>query len=217
MRHLPGRPPHEGARLLDVGCGNGAFLQLAKAAGWDAQGVDFDPLALAAARARNLNVHEGGLEQFASHPEKFDWITCSHVIEHVHDPIRWLKDMHALLVPGGSLWLQTPNIDSIGHEKFGPDWRDLDPPRHLVLFNAKVLGELLKSLNFEVKMKNLPAMSAMSVYATSDALRANVPSIDIDEPGGMFKLRNVAPALRQAWLPNRSEFLTVIATKAIPA
>lgn len=60
LRHLPRSTG--GARVLDVGCGDGAFLEWARAAGWDAFGVDFDPAAVASARSRGLEVHCGTLE-----------------------------------------------------------------------------------------------------------------------------------------------------------
>ena len=54
------------------------------------------------------------------------------------------RGMYALLRPGGTLWLQTPNIDSWGYREFGADWRALDPPRHLCLFQVQGLCDTLR-------------------------------------------------------------------------
>jgi len=133
-RHLPPRPAG-GGRLLDVGCGNGGFLMLAKQAGWQVEGLDFDAGAVQAARSRGLDVHHGGIEVLEGRSTCYDVITLCHVIEHVHNPIATLRRLHALLKPGGVLWLDTPNLSSLGAVRFGPHWRGLEVPRHLVLFS----------------------------------------------------------------------------------
>jgi 2-polyprenyl-3-methyl-5-hydroxy-6-metoxy-1,4-benzoquinol methylase len=214
MRHLPRQLPRPGATLLDVGCGNGEFLAMARAAGWQVQGVDFDPLAVAAAHKRGLDVRQGGLEQVAHHAAHYDWITCSHVIEHVHDPVQWLQDMVKLLRPGATLWLQTPNIDSVGHEQFGADWRDLDAPRHLVIFNTRTLLQLFTRLGLTPRLHRLPILPAMATHATSEALREGrraTLSLRLTE---LLRMRYLAPALHQAWSVQHAEFITIMATKA---
>jgi SAM-dependent methyltransferase len=110
-RHLPKQPK---GRLLDVGCGNGDFLQFAQRAGWEAIGVDPDPKAVEIARARGLTVHLGTLETLQEPPESLQGITMNHVIEHVHDPRATLTRCYRLLKPGGWLWLETPNLRRAG-------------------------------------------------------------------------------------------------------
>lgn len=141
-RHLPPRPAGgRTARVLDVGFGDGRFLRFAAEAGWDAHGMEIDPKAVAAARASGLQVHQGdigaALARFG--PDSFDYLTMSHVIEHVHQPREALAAARALLRPGGTLWIETPNPESFGHRIFGDRWRDLDPPRHLCLSTREAL------------------------------------------------------------------------------
>jgi len=146
MRHLPRATP--GQRLLDVGCGNGTFLKRAQGAGWTVSGVDFDPGAVEAARQIGLDARHGDISAFEDEAGRFDVITLAHVLEHVHDPIAMLGACHRLLTPGGRLWIETPNIDAQGHRVFGPDWRGLEPPRHLVLFNLSGLTKALERTGF---------------------------------------------------------------------
>lgn len=142
--------PHPGARLLDVGCGNGDYLDFARAVGWSVVGVDFDPKAVSKARSRGLNVHDGSVEDLLSENRgTFDAITLSHVIEHVHDPKRLLGNCYDLLKPDGLLWIETPNIDSYGHRIYGRNWRGLEPPRHLALFTSNSLADLLGRAGFD--------------------------------------------------------------------
>ncbi len=133
--------PNKG-RMLDVGCGGGGVLKLAEECGWQAEGVDFDPDAVANARRKGLSVREGSLEDQHYPENSFDLVLMSHVIEHVHDPLGTLREIHRVLRPGGTLAVTTPNASSWGHRHFGRDWRGLEPPRHLQIFSSPNLREI---------------------------------------------------------------------------
>lgn len=139
------RLPSTSGRLLDVGAGNGLFLLRAKAAGWNVEGFEPDPVAAASARQNGLSMHEGKL---ASLSGEFDVVTTSHVIEHVHQPEEFLRNIFGLLRDGGTLWLATPNVHSLGHRWYGRSWLGLDPPRHLLVFSALALRNLLEKAGF---------------------------------------------------------------------
>ncbi|MDT8344353.1 MAG: class I SAM-dependent methyltransferase [Thermohalobaculum sp.] len=212
-RGLPRRRP-EGARLLDVGCGNGSYLDLACGCGWQAVGVDPDPKAVAAARARGFEVHHGGIEVFDGQSDLFDAITMSHVIEHLHDPAEVLRACHRLLRPGGYLWLETPNIASIGHRLFGPNWRGLEPPRHLVLFNHRALCRLLRHSGFAGVRPMPQRVAAPALYRASHRLR-NAVRIDDDLPlpAALRAQASLATAIGRLF-PARREFLSIFAQKS---
>ena len=146
-RHLPKAKP--GQTLLDVGCGNGIFLDFARHAGWQTLGIDFDPNAVACCLQKGLGVKQGGIEILADQSDRFDWITLSHVIEHVHHPLDLLAACHRLLKPGGQLWIETPNLNAQGYHDFGSAWHALDSPRHLVLFTRHSLIKALSAKGFE--------------------------------------------------------------------
>lgn len=167
-RHLPELP----GRLLDVGCGNGVFLLRAKEAGWDAQGIEPDPRAAAAAQRAGLDVVAGTLD---SCPDMglFDVVTTSHVIEHVHDPLAFLRHIHGRLRPGGQLWLATPNPDSLGHRLFGMDWRGLEPPRHMTVLSLPALRLLLGQAGFaQIRPRRRGRGSRYILHASRDAARS---------------------------------------------
>jgi 2-polyprenyl-3-methyl-5-hydroxy-6-metoxy-1,4-benzoquinol methylase len=90
----------------------------------------------------------GGIDALDGQAAIFDVITLSHVIEHVHDVGGTLRACHRLLKPGGRLWLETPNVAALGHKVFGVNWRGLEAPRHLVLFSAPALKQLLQDAGF---------------------------------------------------------------------
>jgi 2-polyprenyl-3-methyl-5-hydroxy-6-metoxy-1,4-benzoquinol methylase len=145
-RYLPRQQP--GALLLDVGCGNGEFLSKIRALGWHAVGLEFDPKACAVGSSRGLQIVRGSVPNTSFDSESFDAITLHHVIEHVHDPRAVLDELLGLLKPGGTIVLTTPNWQSYGASFFGPFWRGLEPPRHLVLFTPDALLSLVSDIGF---------------------------------------------------------------------
>jgi SAM-dependent methyltransferase len=146
VRHL--HVPREGGRVLDVGCGDGAFLVAMRAGGWSVQGIEPDPAAAGRAAQAGVPVIAAPLEEAELAAESFDAVTLNHVLEHFHDPVQALRICRALLRPGGRLWIATPNLGGRGHAVFGQDWIGLDPPRHLVLFDRSALTRAVESAGF---------------------------------------------------------------------
>lgn len=143
-RHLP-RPA---GRLLDVGCGNGAFLLRAREAGWNVQGIEPDPVAAGQALAAGLSIHARDISACGAPSGGFDVVTLSHVLEHLHDPASMLASCRDLLRPGGMLWLATPNIQGVGHRAYASAWFPLEPPRHLFLSSARQLETMCRAAGF---------------------------------------------------------------------
>jgi SAM-dependent methyltransferase len=96
--------------VLEVGCGDGALLARLRAAwaGVEAEGVDLDPSAVRAARARGLSVRQGS---HANVDRDYDVIVSTAVIEHVPDPIGFLRTLAERLTPGGALVVGLPTQD----------------------------------------------------------------------------------------------------------
>jgi SAM-dependent methyltransferase len=166
VRDLPF--PGGEARLLDVGCGSGAFLLALRETGWDVEGLEPDPRAAAIARACGLVVHEGTLANTAL--GRYDAVTLNHVLEHLPDPTAALRRCHEALHPGGLLWIAVPNLDSRGHRAYGRDWLGLDAPRHLVHFTASSLRHALQAAGFASEL--LPAGPSAWMLSHSERLRA---------------------------------------------
>jgi len=153
-RHLPTKTPSgKPLRVLDVGHGDGRFLKFVKEIGYEASGLEIDPKAVEQARAEQLDVHQGDIDAATSiwGDGYFDYITLSHVIEHVHDPRHVIGTASRLLKPGGKLWIECPNPNAQGLAYYGARWRDLDPPRHLCIPSLKALRMVAKEhgLNFD--------------------------------------------------------------------
>ncbi|MGQ9599812.1 MAG: class I SAM-dependent methyltransferase [Anaerolineae bacterium] len=142
------QPP---GRLLDVGCADGAFVAFAREQGWDAYGVELNPVAAAFCRdTLNLPVITGDLLQAAYPPAYFDGVTLWSVLEHLHDPMAALREIHRILRPGGLVVLATPNPRSVDARLFGPAWVGYDMPRHLYIFPDEVLEQMLSQTGFRI-------------------------------------------------------------------
>jgi 2-polyprenyl-3-methyl-5-hydroxy-6-metoxy-1,4-benzoquinol methylase len=161
---------HRPGRLLEVGCGNGAFLARMRSRGWQVQGVEVDPTAAnIAEETLGLRVYVGTLEAANYASASFDALTMKHVIEHASDPVGLLKECHRIVKPGGELILATPNIDGIGHRRFQQNWRDLDPPRHLHLFSRLSLENVARKAGFYmVETWTTPANTEVMALGSTD-------------------------------------------------
>lgn len=148
-RHLYANQFPQRGRLLDVGCGNGAFLLRAKEMGWAASGLEPDLKAVRVARAQGLHVEHGDLSQYpGAWRGSFDVVTLSHVIEHVDRPLDDLRRALSLLRPGGMIWIVSPNSDSIGARFYRGCWRGLHAPCHLYIPSGTQLKNLLSNAGF---------------------------------------------------------------------
>lgn len=135
--------------LLDFGCGNGRFLQDMHAQGWRVLGVDVAPSVVLRIRdGLGLPALAGDLSLPSIRATSFDVITMRQSLEHVHDPLRTLREAYHLLTAGGRLYVSVPNIDSLSFRMFGTAWYGLDLPRHLTHFTPKTLRKMLVRAGF---------------------------------------------------------------------
>lgn len=180
-RHLP-RASQGNDQLLDIGCGDGRFMHFARQLGWSVEGVDPDEHAIAVCIRDGLNAKVGDIDSISSETKLYDFVTCSHVIEHIHDPDEFIRLISARIRVGGTFWLETPNIHSLGHEHFKSYWRGLEPPRHLVLFNVTSLTKMLESHGYSVEQMRWNFRQFNNVYQQSAAARSDNKKYTIKDP-----------------------------------
>lgn len=135
-------------KLLELGAGNGETLKQLIQWGWSAQGIDFDPKAVAACKAENLEVQLGDLESQNYPSNEFNAIFSSHVLEHVPNPIQLMKESLRILDQGGIFVGVTPNVRSALHSIFKINWRGLEPPRHIHIFTKESLKNAAHQAGF---------------------------------------------------------------------
>ena len=104
-------------RMLDIGCGNGRLMYLARRAGWDVKGLELSPVMAKLVRQRlgAAVVVADFLDVEAEEIDagKFDVICLRHVLEHLPECLPAMRKIRALLVTHGHVLIELPNVESI--------------------------------------------------------------------------------------------------------
>ena len=143
-----------GARMLDIGCGNGMFLRCAKEAGFDAEGIDISEAAVERCEQQGLKARCGLIVNLVPEAPTFDCMTMWDVLEHLPDPSEVLARLAKGLRPGGLLVLKVPWVHDWIY-RFGgvaPAFlRSLTKaPSHVQFFTESSLKRLLRRSGFAV-------------------------------------------------------------------
>lgn len=134
-------------RVLDIGCGWGDFLCLARRAGWAVHGHELSQdLAQFVRRQNQIPVTVGDLEKASFPPGSFDVITMWHVLEHTRDPLNTLRHIRALLRPYGILVIEVPNLNFIVRKSYRCPFSSV---LHLFHFSPATLSALFKQAGFK--------------------------------------------------------------------
>ena len=116
---------HAGQRLLEIGVGSGSFLQFMKSRGFDVMGCDLsEAICKHVQRKYSIPMHCGYVTKLDDRPQ-FDIVVMNHVLEHVADPVGFLRDIQRRIKPGGVLHIAVPNIASWGAHL--PGWTSYEP------------------------------------------------------------------------------------------
>lgn len=138
-------------RALDIGCGDGEFLGVLQQLGWDCHGTELTEVtARRASGVGGLRIRTGALSADAYPHRHFDVVSLWHVLEHLPDPDRTLRECASWLADGGLLLLAVPNLDSWQARLFRGAWFHLDPPFHLHHFAPRSLARALAGAGFEI-------------------------------------------------------------------
>src|ERR1700682_555794 len=146
-----------GRRLLDVGSGNGWYLQARTRRGWVATGYELD-----AAHANDLSRQIGlpvmsELQQLKRDSDRFDLATFNFSLEHLAQPRQTLEAVSDALKPGGQVIIVVPNFQSREARIFGRKWFHLDAPRHITFYSKDQLAKLLTETGFkDVQFTDIP-------------------------------------------------------------
>lgn len=177
MRFAALPSPPDG-RVLEIGCGDGTLLETLRQEGWEVAGIEADPGAVQAAKARGLDVTLGTVQSASLPPRAFRFVILNHVIEHVVDPIEDLRRCARLLTPGGRIVILTPNLAGYGHSKFHRYWRGLEVPRHLTIFTPASLQLAGEAAGLRVMKNETLIRAARFIYAQSIRIRHGGTNIE---------------------------------------
>jgi 2-polyprenyl-3-methyl-5-hydroxy-6-metoxy-1,4-benzoquinol methylase len=181
--------------LVDVGCGGGLLLRMLRERGLPVLGLETSLSAATSAWKRNgVAVVCGDLSKSPIERGTCAAVTMFHVLEHLHDPVSYLRSARDLLVPGGRLVVQVPNASCWQFLMFGEHWNGVDVPRHLVNYRERDLESLLDYCGFQVvrrkhfSLRDNPAGFASSIAPGLDPMARRVRKLR--ESAGMKLLKD---------------------------
>ncbi|CAN5302682.1 class I SAM-dependent methyltransferase [soil metagenome] len=137
------RNPQSAIRILDVGCGTGANLEMLANFG-ESEGVDVSDDALEFCRLKNLKATKGLAEKLPFADESFDVVTALDVVEHLDDDVAGLKEMHRILKKDGKTLIFVPAFMWL--------WGVQDDiSNHRIRYTKKQIIERLNKAGFEIE------------------------------------------------------------------
>lgn len=142
-------------KVLDIGCGNGRFLQyLAQQGTFETHGIEMPGgSAERAARIDGLKLKIGALTNNDYPKHHFDGVSLIHVFEHLTDPKETLDIIDQILKPNGVLFMSFPNISSFQARWFKGKWFHMDAPRHIFFFEREDFLSLMASRGYELEIE----------------------------------------------------------------
>lgn len=163
-------PYRQIGKFLDIGCFKGHLLTAAHKRGWSVYGTEISRQAVAYARQKaQLSVFLGSLEAAAYPTRSFDAIVMLDVIEHLSDPLEYLREIRRILRPGGGLYLDTPNYSSLTRRFYGKEWANFFP-WHQYYFTPQTLSRLLQTAGLQVQHLEAIGVSPLSRYNAYQSL-----------------------------------------------
>jgi len=138
-----------GLRVLDFGAGIGELAGLMRAQGSQVECTEPDAEARRQLRLRNLTAWASLDELLETGPgRRFDLVTAIEVVEHLEDPVSYLRQLRRVLSDGGALFLTTPNFGSLRARLMGLRWEQYCNPTHLFYFTYASLACALRQAGF---------------------------------------------------------------------
>lgn len=136
--------------LLDIGCGTGDFLQIAKQNNWNIFGIEPNNDARKIANKKTTNAVFDIEQLLKFEPKSFNIITLWHVLEHLPNLEEHINILKKLLKPNGTLIIAVPNHKSYDAKYYKEFWAAYDVPRHLWHFNKTSISKLVSKVSMEV-------------------------------------------------------------------
>ena len=173
-------------RLIDVGCGIGYFLEVAKKRGWEVHGTEFTEEAVRICESKGANMKLGVLNPDNYEPESFDVVCSFEVIEHINNPRQELSSFNKLLRKGGVVYCTTPNFNAVERYMLGSDWNILGYPEHLSYYTPSTLKKVFTVSGFKPKRVEATGISLTRIKKSQGkSTQATISATSDDE-----KLRN---------------------------
>ena len=164
-------------RLIEIGCGGGDFLVVAKASGFSVAGLEISSSAVKSANEKlgeqvviETDLSDVDIDLLGT----FDCCVLLDVLEHVRDPVIFLKRIRQLLTENSICFIVTPSLDSWSARLLGRHWMEYKP-EHLFYFNKKNIQNLLADTGFVRPIVSLNRKILNLEYIDLHMQKFNVP------------------------------------------
>lgn len=178
LKALHGATSGTPVTMLDIGCGCGYFMEVAGEYGHDVHGLEFSASAIAAAsEAVRPKILQADVETLSrSSQNMYDVVVAFDLIEHLDDPIGFLRQVKSLLKEGGTIALTTPDTKHFLRALMGSRWPPLAPMQHLRLFSRTSLSIALEKAGFRMQAMQ-PADKILSIDYLMRQIRIHNPTM----------------------------------------
>ena len=139
------KPP---AKLLDIGCDRGYFIDQARRFGYDCTGIELSETARGYTSLIGLDIQQ----DIDSLNQKFDVAVMWHVLEHLPEPIEFLTKLREQLSDDSYLFIRVPAFDSWSRKLFGKYWIWFQPRNHYFHYTWQSLEILLQSAGYSTEL-----------------------------------------------------------------
>lgn len=159
--------------LLDIGSGTGYFAGEMKKAGWHVSGIEINE------KARNFSVATFGITaesptRISELPsESYDCITLWHVLEHFHDPFKYISEIKRLLKPGSVCVIALPNCNSPDAGYYKRFWAAWDVPRHLWHFKPETFRLFSEKSGLILEKQNILPLDVFYISQLSEKYKGS--------------------------------------------
>lgn len=195
-------------KILDVGCGIGYFLEVAKERGWDVYGTEYTNEAIQICSSKGINMQKGILSSRNYQNEEFDIITSFEVIEHINNPIDELTNFYKVLRKGGLVYLTTPNFNSLLRYRLKSEYNVICYPEHLSYYTPKTLKKLFTCVDFKTKKIESTGISLTRLKTSKGVSKQSFISKESDDEKIRSQIENKKHLQFLKYLVNR--ILTII-------
>jgi SAM-dependent methyltransferase len=134
-------------RLLDVGCANGDFPRFMAARGWEVEGVEISE---ASQPIQDFQVYTKEFDKIPVHEARYDAVTAWAVLEHVHDPMAYVRKAAQVLKKDGLFVFLVQNFHSLASRHLFCE----DVPRHLYFFTRETVKQYLEKTGFALEKED---------------------------------------------------------------
>lgn len=178
--------------LLEIGCGNGFFLEEALAQGFkNMAGVEPSEKAIKQAPKKlQKYIKNDFFHRQLFTENSFDLVCCFHTLDHVINPQQFIKDVYQVLRPQACALFIVHDVDSLMSKLFRENWPIFDI-EHIYLFSKKTLAKIFEKNKFQaIKLFNVKNQYSLRYWLRTSPIPNRIKKYLIN----LFKKLNLAEA-----------------------